>query len=168
MADAARDRAEAPDVAPTTEATPLLRDSAADSEQQAIDALLPRRQILRIAIPLLTILTIVEFAAALCASGLAALVEGSLCRHEFPDVQDPYNDERCKTEKVQADLAWVIGMEMTVSVIPGLFMSIPYGIVADKFGPNIVMGMVWIGQFISEFGHLIICERPSFRRHPLF
>ncbi|KGQ08184.1 hypothetical protein BBAD15_g6490 [Beauveria bassiana D1-5] len=122
----------------------------------------PPRQLLRIAIPFFFILTAVEFAAALCAAGVAALVEGSLCRTAFPDlVTDPYGDARCKHEAVQADLAWIIGMENTISVVPGLLMSIPYGIIADKYGPNIVLGLVWAGQFLSEGGHLLVCLNPQ-------
>ncbi|OAA40485.1 Major facilitator superfamily transporter [Beauveria brongniartii RCEF 3172] len=126
------------------------------------DASLTPRQLLRIAIPFFLILTAVEFAAALCAAGVAALVEGSLCRSAFPDlVTDPYGDARCKHEAVQADLAWIIGMENTISVVPGLLMSIPYGIIADKYGPNIVLGLVWAGQFLSEGGHLLVCLNPQ-------
>ncbi|KAM3507962.1 hypothetical protein MY10362_001465 [Beauveria mimosiformis] len=126
------------------------------------DASLTPRQLLRIAIPFFLILTAVEFAAALCAAGVAALVEGLLCRSAFPDlVTDPYGDARCKSEAVQADLAWIIGMENTISVVPGLLMSIPYGIIADKYGPNIVLGLVWAGQFLSEGGHLLVCLNPQ-------
>ncbi|KAJ3494687.1 hypothetical protein NLG97_g3923 [Lecanicillium saksenae] len=92
---------------------------------------------------------------------MAGLVESSLCTTEFPDVVDPYNDPRCKSEGIQADLAWIIGLESTISVIPGLIMSIPYGIIADKYGPNIVLGLIWVGQFFSEGGHLLVCLNPQ-------
>lgn len=149
---------------PTSEATPLLRDDNTTTTENGSSAttttdvqrLAPR---LRTAIPFFFILTAVEFAAALCAAGVAALVEGSLCRAAFPEVTEPYGDARCKREDVQADLAWIIGMENTISVIPGLLMSIPYGIVADKYGPNIVLGLIWVGQFLSEGGHLLVCTQ---------
>ncbi|EGX95999.1 Major facilitator superfamily transporter [Cordyceps militaris CM01] len=141
---------------PISEATPLLLLPNGDGSSTRDDDA-PR---LRTAIPFLLILTAVEFAAALCAAGVAALVEGSLCRSAFPDVVDPYRDARCKDKAVQADLAWIIGMENTISVVPGLLMSIPYGIIADKYGPNIVLGLVWVGQFLSEGGHLVVCLNP--------
>ncbi|OAA72852.1 Major facilitator superfamily transporter [Akanthomyces lecanii RCEF 1005] len=147
---------------PTSEATPLLRDDNTTTENGStnteVERLAPR---LRTAIPFSIILIAVEFAAALCAGGVAALVEGSLCRTAFPEVTEPYGDPRCKHEDVQADLAWIIGMENTISVIPGLLMSIPYGIVADKYGPNIVLGLIWVGQFLSEGGHLLVCLNPQ-------
>ncbi|KAM3441646.1 hypothetical protein MY4824_001424 [Beauveria thailandica] len=152
------------------EAAPLLLPRADLSSSSSQDhhhphgdaSLTTPRHLLRIAIPFFLILTAVEFAAALCAAGVAALVEGSLCRSAFPDlVTDPYGDARCKHEAVQADLAWIIGMENTISVVPGLLMSIPYGIIADKYGPNIVLGLVWAGQFLSEGGHLLVCLNPQ-------
>ncbi|XWW96069.1 hypothetical protein V2A60_004039 [Cordyceps javanica] len=158
-----------PAVPPTSEAAPLLRDSRDDESahaqayaaQEREEEPLATRQLLRTAVPFLFIMTAVEFAAALCAAGVAALVEGSLCRAAFPQVTDPYGDPRCKHETVQADLAWIIGMENTISVMPGLLMSIPYGIIADKYGPHIVLGLIWVGQFLSEGGHLLVCLNPQ-------
>ncbi|KAM3506930.1 hypothetical protein MY11210_007361 [Beauveria gryllotalpidicola] len=131
------------DLAPriSQEAAPLLLPRAGAATDD--DASLTPRQLLRIAVHFFLILTAVEFAAA-------------LCRSAFLDVADPYGDERCKHEAVQADLAWIIGMENTISVVPGLLMSIPYGVIADKYGPNIVLGLVWAGQFLSEGGHLLV------------
>ncbi|OAA54664.1 Major facilitator superfamily transporter [Cordyceps fumosorosea ARSEF 2679] len=140
------------------ETAPLL-PSSSSSSNTTITSTQPG--LLRTAVPFLIILTVVEFAAALVAAGVAALVEGSLCRTRFPDVTQPYGDPRCKHEAVQADLAWIIGMENTISVIPGLLMSIPYGVVADRYGPNIVLGLVWVGQFLSEGGHLLVCLNPQ-------
>ncbi|OAR03111.1 hypothetical protein LLEC1_06386, partial [Akanthomyces lecanii] len=144
---------------PTSEAAPLLRDDTTTTEDGTTTITVAPR--LRTAIPFFVILVAVEFAAALCAAGVAALVEGSLCRTAFPEVTAPYGDARCKHESVQADLAWIIGMENTISVVPGLLMSIPYGIVADKYGPNIVLGLIWVGQFLSEGGHLLVCLNPQ-------
>lgn len=141
--------------APTTEATPLLRPVS--EPQDAADASPPRRQLLRIVLPLVFILGVVEIAAVCIQAGMAALVEGSLCQRAFDDVQDPYGDPRCKDAGIQADLAWILGMENTISVIPGLFVAIPYAVMADRYGPNYVMGLVWVGQFLSEAGHLIVC-----------
>ncbi len=145
---------------PNGEATPLLRDEHAvadDADSLAAERRRQRRHLLRTAIPFVIVLITVEFAASLCAAGVAALVEGSLCMTAFPEVTAPYGDARCKDEGVQADLAWIIGMENTISVVPGLLMSIPYGIIADKYGPNIVLGLIWVGQFFSEGGHLLVC-----------
>ncbi|KAJ6790060.1 hypothetical protein PWT90_03971 [Aphanocladium album] len=155
------------------EATPLLREADCDAwplpgdvdardADSVADQGPPRlSQQLRVAIPFLFLLTAVEFAAGLCGTGMAGLVESALCKTEFPDVVDPYNDPRCKGEEIQANLAWIIGMENTISVLPGLLMSIPYGIIADKYGPNIVMGLIWVGQFLSEGGHLLVCLNPQ-------
>ncbi|KAM3427342.1 hypothetical protein NHJ13734_009014 [Beauveria thailandica] len=92
------------------EAAPLLLPRADLSSSSSQDhhhphgddaSLTTPRQLLRIAIPFFLILTAVEFAAALCAAGVAALVEGSLCRSAFPDlITDPYGDARYKHKAV--------------------------------------------------------------------
>lgn len=148
------------------ESAPLLRDVGTNTSDtsdtpdtdNAAESALPLRRMLRIAVPFFLFITMVEVAASLCSFGLAALVERSLCRTKFPDVADPYSDPRCKEEGIQADLAWMIGMESTVSIIPGLLMAIPYGTVADKYGPHIPLGLMSIGQLFSEGGHLLVCK----------
>ncbi|KXJ88444.1 major facilitator superfamily domain-containing protein [Microdochium bolleyi] len=72
------------------------------------------------------------------AGGISASLAGTTPWPPSPD------DPACKSPDVQARLASLRGMQATLDVIPGLLTTVPYGMVADRWGrkPVFVLGMV--------------------------
>ncbi|KAJ5405754.1 hypothetical protein N7465_007038 [Penicillium sp. CMV-2018d] len=68
----------------------------------------------------------------------------------------------CKSEAVQGELAIVIGYKDTFDVIPGLFLSLPYGILSDKWGRKPVLCLCLLGMILSESWVIIVCIWSSY------
>lgn len=147
-----------------SERRPLLSDAAADPDtaaghdnDDANDAAPTRSEVLRVAIPGVLIIVSFQFFATLIVVGLSALMEGAVCKKVHPDVTEIYSDPRCGDDDVQAQLAMVIAFEQMFTIIPGFLTLIPYGIVADKFGPKIVLMLVFVGDVLAQGGEAIVC-----------
>lgn len=91
------------------------------------------------------IFTLSQFHANIFNTAMKQLVEGNLCRSFNDNVTDPTKDPRCKGEQTQAELSLIFSMESTFELIPGLLLSIPYGMVADVYGRRIVAFLSILG-----------------------
>ncbi|CAG8907285.1 unnamed protein product [Penicillium egyptiacum] len=63
----------------------------------------------------------------------------------------------CKSEAVQGELAIVIGYKATFDVIPGLLLSLPYGILSDHWGRKPVLCLCLLGLILGELWVIIVC-----------
>lgn len=149
-----------------TESSPLLGDvtdngaARVDEPNKPSGADATRAQFLRVVIPGSLIVACFGFAAQFLSIGLSEMMEGSICQREYSNVTSPYTDPRCKNEAVQTRLATVKGWEQTFSLLPGLLLAVPYGMVADRYGPKFVLCLIWIGDILSQIGESAVCKFP--------
>ena len=55
-------------------------------------------------------------------------------------------------------LSFVKAWETSLAILPGLLMALPYGMVADKYGPKRVLLLVFLGNIISLGLETVVCE----------
>ncbi len=113
---------------------------------------------LRVAIPGILIIVAFEFAMDFITIAFSQLMEGAICVKTYSDVQDPYSDPRCKNDDVQTMLSFVRAWETSLAILPGFFTALPYGMVADKYGPKFVLLLVFLGNVISLGMETVVCE----------
>jgi hypothetical protein len=151
-----------------SEHSPLLgtavNEAAAHNENgssTASDADIPRAEFLRVVVPGALIVACFGFAAQFLSIGLSELMQGGICQREYTNVTEPYKDPRCNDDVVQSKLATVKGWEQMFSLLPGLSLAVPYGVVADKYGPKLVLCLIWIGDILSQIGESAVCKSKS-------
>ncbi|KAJ5667403.1 MFS transporter [Penicillium longicatenatum] len=72
---------------------------------------------------------------------LYPIQEAIICQKYFPaSANDASVDPRCKTEIVQAELSFLKGWQLTISLLPGMLTALPYGMMAE----NIIGGGVYV------------------------
>ncbi|KAK9616804.1 hypothetical protein V6Z98_008196 [Aspergillus fumigatus] len=60
------------------------------------------------------------------------------------------DDARCKSPDVQGELALVNGWKETLDALPGIFLALPFGLMADQAGRKKVLMLSLIGLIIEE------------------
>ncbi|KAJ3495543.1 hypothetical protein NLG97_g3321 [Lecanicillium saksenae] len=103
------------------------------------------------------LMTLSQFHAGIFNTALQQLVEGILCRQYHDNVVDPTTDPRCKAEQTQAELSLIFSLEMAFELIPGLLLSIPYGVAADVYGRRPVAFLSILGCLFYGLADLFIC-----------
>ncbi|CAG8922889.1 unnamed protein product [Penicillium salamii] len=63
----------------------------------------------------------------------------------------------CKSEAVQSELALVIGYKDTLEVLPGLLLSLPYGVLSDRYGRKPLLYLALLGILLGEVWIRIVC-----------
>ncbi|KAJ5333075.1 uncharacterized protein MYU51_005157 [Penicillium brevicompactum] len=135
--------------------------------QQATEPLLPHATSARkskkvvVFIVCAVLLLAVDFGFYMSNAPQLAVFEDIICRnyketlHRTGDALTPslVEGNPCKSEAVQGELALVIGYKDTFDVLPGLLLSLPYGVLSDRYGRRpflylgllgIVLGEVWV------------------------
>ncbi|KAH9904382.1 MFS general substrate transporter [Xylariomycetidae sp. FL2044] len=87
-----------------------------------------------------------NLATSLYQLPLNRVVERRLCR-EYYNANDPsslnpdgtIDEELCKVDGVQRDLAWIIGVMETLWICGDFAMTIPVGFIAEKYGRRTVL-----------------------------
>jgi len=64
----------------------------------------------------------------------------------------------CDPGEVMWKLTSLYGWLSTVTSIPGLLVSVPYGMLADRHGRALVMGLSSLGLFLMQVWVTIVCE----------
>jgi hypothetical protein len=146
---------------------PNITETTPDYSERDNEPAPTRSEILRVAVPGVLILVTFQIAASFIEVGLPALLESSVCLKEYPDLSDRYNDPRCKNDNVQAELSMVIAFEQMFTILPGFLTLIPYGILADKYGPKLVLLLVFFGDVLAQGGEALVCKFFFFSFTPL-
>lgn len=143
------------------ERTALLTEPTAARDQAALDDTQQNNTLARRVFTLtlnLAIMLAVELGGTLATTPLLQVQEGIVCREHHTNVTQPTTDPRCKDSVVQADFAMLQGWEATFALIPGLLLSIPYGMASDKYGRRIILFLSILGIALVETAVIIICK----------
>lgn len=143
------------------EHTPLLADpeSAPSTDHEQQQQKESRGSIIsRPLIQCILIMMLVEFAAPFVDTPSTRVQEEIICRSFHPDIANG-DDPRCKGDDVQGELAFINGWFLTFTLIPGLVLSVPYGLLADKVGRKFVLNLSILGTVLSVAALVLICRR---------
>ncbi|KAL5041272.1 hypothetical protein BDW71DRAFT_201512 [Aspergillus fruticulosus] len=90
------------------------------------------------------------------------LFESIICEQYYGDSEaltpgTGIPEHLCKEGPVQAALAQLLGWQAFFDNIPGLFLALPYGLLADRYGRRLVMSLSFVGQFAGMLWVLLVC-----------
>jgi MFS family permease len=95
----------------------------------------------------------INFGSYLSMAPQIQIFESIICRKLHPEVAPLTGDQidaRCKAPDVQGELALVNGWKETLDTLPGIFLALPFGLMADKTGRKTVMMLSLIGLITEE------------------
>ncbi|ESZ96471.1 hypothetical protein SBOR_3093 [Sclerotinia borealis F-4128] len=106
---------------------------------------------------LTTIVFIIGFGGYLAWIPSMRIYEDILCHRYYEELQGQGNislssridEARCKGDKVQEELNILTAGLETLKSLPGMFMAVPYGLLADKIGRKPVFAMSIFGILLS-------------------
>ena len=112
---------------------------------------------------------VVEVGDFLMRAPFIRLLEGILCRQYWQN-HDPSRfpgeiDEKwCKIASIQAELSMLKGWDLLFSCLPTILLTIPMGIVADKYGRKILLFIALVGLTLATawmqiVGKFISCKQ---------
>ena len=100
---------------------------------------------------------LMEFGLYLITIPLSQVLEEIICRGTIlPDIPTA-NDPRCKDKTVQSELSLIRGWQATFDIIPGLLTALPYGLMADKYGREFVLGLSVLGGALTSTFNVLVC-----------
>ncbi|TGO38156.1 hypothetical protein BHYA_0080g00040 [Botrytis hyacinthi] len=163
-----------PEPTRSEETTPLLPKLPTGSIHSTTDhnALFTRQTIaIRVSVIVILSVLLVEIGDYLLQAPLARTLEDILCRDyyssaplsgfsEAPRLSIP--ESHCKNDVIQGKLAMLKGWDGTLACIPGLIMSVPFGVLADKIGRKAVLFMSLIGIGLGLVWVQVICYFDTF------
>ncbi|EGX96882.1 adenylate cyclase, putative [Cordyceps militaris CM01] len=121
-------------------------------------------QRLRIAIPCLLSFFCLMMGDALATTPVMQLRENLICRQLFPDLPprtDLTRDPLCKSNPVQAELAFVNGWELTFIMIPSILTGVPWGIAADRYGRTRILQLANLGVVLALLWQVVVYSFPD-------
>lgn len=157
-------RARADTIATSSSDTAVNDD--AEQEQYNSSLLEARRKRLKPKIiPLcLGAMFLLELSVALSVPPTNAVEESIICRNLHPDVVSSKfanntttssimlsENPVCKEEDVQSYLAMLQGWQATFDCIPSILMTVPFGILSDKWGRRPVLSLAMSGAMLQMF-----------------
>lgn len=67
-------------------------------------------------------------------------------------------EKLCKVDEVQQKLAMIFGWQDMFDAVPGIFLAVPYGALADRVGRKWIFTVSLLGLQLSSVWILVICE----------
>ncbi|KAI0192750.1 MFS multidrug transporter [Xylaria flabelliformis] len=107
------------------------------------------------------VLMLANFSSVITMAPRLAIFEDVICTQFYADRTDIAGAPDCKIEPVQSEVAFINGWEKTLSLLPGLALSIPYGALADRFGRSKVLTLAFCGVIMNESWVAIVCAWPQ-------
>ncbi|KAJ5938157.1 MFS general substrate transporter [Penicillium verhagenii] len=107
----------------------------------------------------------VDFGFYLTIAPQTKIFENIICRNYLTAQGEPagtiLTDSVCKSEPVQVELALVNGWKETADIVPGILLSVPYGILADRWGRKPVLLLGILGSLLGEIWVRVVCFYPT-------
>ncbi|GAD97260.1 hypothetical protein PVAR5_5933 [Paecilomyces variotii No. 5] len=132
-------------------------------EAQAASA--SRSQKLTVMIAASTLILAMDFGFYLTAAPQMKIFEDIVCRDYLAALgkaaKTSITEDICKSEPVQSELALVNGWKETSDVLPGILLSVPYGVLADHWGRKPVLLLGILGLLLGEIWVRIVCLYPG-------
>lgn len=109
-------------------------------------------------------LFIVEVSQFVMIAPLQQVLEDRICGDIYPDhelgvVANP--DDRCKDKFVQKQLAMLRSWDVSAQMFVPLFVQIPFGIIADKYGRRPVLFLSLLGAGLQTAWVLLVLSLPG-------
>ena len=114
---------------------------------------------------LFSIIALIDVGAYLADPPQTRVFEANLCYKYYLE-QDPsvirgdgtIPEELCKVDLVQQRLAGIFGWQETFNAMPGLFLAVPFGTLADRIGRKWILVAGLFGIVLSFAWTLLICK----------
>lgn len=106
------------------------------------------------------IMFLLSFSVNICTPAWNAIMEAIICGELNPEISDQltFTDENpiCKGPDVQGRLAMLRGWSATIECIPGIFLAMPLGLLADKWGRRPVLFLSFLGTFLMFLWYEVV------------
>ncbi|KAK6081575.1 ATP synthase F0 [Seiridium cupressi] len=112
-----------------------------DGASSGISSGVGNRPAFFLALALITLLQAGLIAPVVSSTGL---LENVICQREHGSLRD------CKADDVQSKLAMFKGIASLTLMIPGIFLTVPFGALADRYGTRPIMAIALTGIFLRE------------------
>ncbi|EGX93797.1 MFS multidrug transporter, putative [Cordyceps militaris CM01] len=148
-----------------TEESPLLLPTSPSDAARSSGTASPRPRAapthLTVTLAASALILILDVVASVPMTPRLVIFEQIICRTHYRawGRDDAMGD--CKVAPVQAELALVNGWKETFDTVPGILVSIPYGILADHIGRTNVLMLALFGTLLSECWIAIVCWLPQ-------
>lgn len=149
---------------PSPEARPLLGPKPGnvddEDEQKKLQLLQQHRR--RVIAVSFTMVLLVDFAAFFLEAPQTSILEANICsRYYNGHTSSSFDGRDCRIGPVQMELATVNQMLNTFNRLPGLFVAIPFGILADRYGRRLVFVLVLVGAILQDFISKVVLWWPD-------
>ncbi|ATY60309.1 MFS multidrug [Cordyceps militaris] len=148
-----------------TEESPLLLPTSPSDAARSSGTASPRPRAapthLTVTLAASALILILDVVASVPMTPRLVIFEQIICRTYYRawGRDDAMGD--CKVAPVQAELALVNGWKETFDTVPGILVSIPYGILADHIGRTNVLMLALFGTLLSECWIAVVCWLPQ-------
>lgn len=160
----ARGRADTIGTSSTDTAVDSSANNADDADQEQYNSLLKarRKRLKSKIIPLcLSVMFLLDLSVGLSVPPTNAVEESIICRNLHRDVVSRFGNSMasillsdnpvCKEDDVQSYLATLQGWQATFDCIPSILMTVPFGILWDKWGRRPVLALAMLGSILQMF-----------------
>ncbi|KAH8706205.1 major facilitator superfamily domain-containing protein [Ilyonectria robusta] len=130
----------------TSESTPLLGANASKAKKEYVVAVA------------FTLVILVDFAGVLTETPQTNILEGIICRRYYNSHPTEASLD-CTAGPIQAELATITQLLNTFNLIPGLLVSIPYGVLADTYGRRAILALSMMALITQDILAKIILWR---------
>ena len=86
-----------------------------------------------------------------------SLIEGAVCQRYY-GAETILAEHLCKSDGVQSDMAYLLGAMSSFASLPGLLLTIPYGILAEHIDRRIILLVNNLSTVLSMLYQLLICK----------
>lgn len=129
-----------------SESTPLLGSNASKAKKEYVVAVA------------FTLVVLVDFAGVLTETPQTSILEDIICCRYYNSHRTEARRD-CTAGPVQAELATITQLFNTFNLVPGILVSIPFGVLADSYGRRTVFALCMIGMVTQDIVAKLILWR---------